>query len=194
MFSDPDLSFEDERDRVRQVAAKAHASSVAVEGELKLSRECSFGVSSVPEDLHLTDPKQARDFVEYTGIDSLGVNIGQVHVHGRREIHLDLTRLAALRKEIPVPLALHGGTSISAGDVSEAINLGIRKINLGSILKKSYFDGLRAACAQNDGDYNPYEIVGSGTEKDVLAAARSSLRKTVEHFMSVYRQCRKSLI
>ena len=124
-----------------------------------------MGVSSVPDDLHLTDPKQAREFVEYTGVDSLGVNIGQVHVHGRREIHLDLARLVALRKEIHVPLALHGGTSISAADVSEAINLGVRKINLASILKRSYFDGLRQACAQIDGDYNPYEIVGSGIGK-----------------------------
>ena len=192
MFSDPDLSFEDERDRVRQVAAQAHASSVAVEGEVKALPGVQFGVSSVPDDLHLTDPKQAREFVEYTEIDSLGVNIGQVHVHGRREIHLDLARLAALRKEIHVPLALHGGTSISAADVSEAINLGVRKINLASILKRSYFDGLRQACAQIDGDYNPYEIVGSGSEKDVLAAARSSLKKTVEHFMTVYRSAGKA--
>ena len=192
MFSDPELSFEDEREQVRQVAAKAHASSIAVEGEVKALPGVQFGVSSVPEDLHLTDPNRPREFVEYTGIDSLGVNIGQVHVHGRREIHLDLARLVALRKEIPVPLALHGGTSISAADVSKAIHLGIRKINLASILKKSYFDGLREACAQIDGDYNPYEIVGSGMEKDVLAAARSSLRKTVEHFMSVYQSAGKA--
>jgi fructose/tagatose bisphosphate aldolase len=191
MFSDPHLSPEDEREHVRRIAAQAHASSIAVEGEVTALPGVQFGVSSVPDDLHLTDAKGAREFVEYTGVDSLGVNIGQVHVHGRREIHLDLARLVALRKEIHVPLALHGGTSISAADVSEAINLGVRKINLGSILKKSYFEGLRAACAQHADDYNPYEIVGSGSEKDVLAAGRSSLRKTVEHFMTVYRSAGK---
>ena len=43
MFSDPDLSFEDERDRVRQVAAQAHASSIAVEGEVKALPGVQFG-------------------------------------------------------------------------------------------------------------------------------------------------------
>lgn len=186
MFSDPDLSLGEEQEQVRQVVAKAHPSSVAVEGEVKALPGVLLGVSSVPDDLHLTDPKQGRAFVEFTGVDCLAVNVGQAHVHGRREIHLDFSRLSALRKEIPIPLALHGGTSISPADVSEAIKLGVRKINLGSVLKKSYFDGLRNACAELDGDYNPYEVVGSGMEKDVLAAGRASLRKTVEYFMSLY--------
>lgn len=192
MFSDPDLNLENEKEQVRQIVAKAHTTSVAVEGEVEALPGVRLGLSSVPEELHLTDPKQARAFVEYTGVDSFAVNVGQVHVHGRQEIHLDFSRLVELRKEIPVPLVLHGGTSLSARDVSEAINLGVRKINLGSILKKSYFDGLRNACAQIGGDYNPYEVVGSGMDKDVLAAGRASLRKTVEYFMSVYRSAGKA--
>ena len=192
MYSNPDLSLEDEQEHVRQIVAKAHPASVAVEGEVKALPGVLLGVSAVPDDLHLTDATQAREFVEFTGIDSLAVNVGQVHVHGRREIKLDLARLAELRKEIHIPLVLHGGTSISPEDVGEAINLGIRKINLGSALKKSYFDGLRNACAQINGDFNPYEVVGSGMEKDVLAAGRTSLQKTVERFMKIYRSAGKA--
>jgi fructose/tagatose bisphosphate aldolase len=191
MFSDPDLSLEDEQEHVRQVVAQAHPAGVAVEGEVKALPGVMHGVSSVPDDLHLTDAKQAREFVEFTRVDSLGVNVGQVHVHGRREIHLDFPRLAELRKEIPVPLVLHGGTSISPADVAQAINSGVRKINLGSILKRSYFDGLQSACARIDSDYNPYEVVGSGTANDVLAAGRAELQKTVERFMGMYRSAGK---
>jgi fructose/tagatose bisphosphate aldolase len=191
MFSDPDLSLEDEQEHVRQIVAKAHPKAVAVEGEVKALPGVMLGVDSVPDDLHLSDPEQARAFVEFTGVDSLAVNVGQVHVHGRREIHLDFSRLSELRKEIPVPLVLHGGTSISPSDVSEAINLGVRKINLGSVLKRSFFDGLRTACARVDEDYNPYEVVGSGSASDVLAAGRAALQKTVERFMGIYRSAGK---
>ena len=100
---------------MRQIVAKAHPASVAVEGEVKALPGVMHGVNSVPDDLHLTDAKQAREFVEFTGVDSLAVNVGQVHVHGRREIHLDFSRLAELRREIPVPLVLHGGTSSKSG-------------------------------------------------------------------------------
>jgi fructose/tagatose bisphosphate aldolase len=192
MFSDPDLGPEEERERVRQVVAQAHSAGVAVEGEVKALPGVMHGVSSVPDDLHLTDAKQAREFVEFTGVDSLGVNVGQVHVHGRREIHLDFPRLTELRKEISVPLALHGGTSISPADVAEAISQGVRKINLGSILKKSYFDGMRSACARINDDYNPYEVVGSGMANDVLAAGRTALLHTAERFMGMYRSAGKA--
>jgi ketose-bisphosphate aldolase len=186
MFSDPELSFEDQPEHVRRVVEEAHQASVAVEGELKALPGVIHGLSAVPEELQLTDPEKARAFVEFTEVDSLAVNVGQVHMHGRKEIRLDLSRLAALRKAIPVPLVLHGGTSISPSDVAEAIKGGVRKINLGSVLKKSYFEGLRSACAKVDGDYNPYEVVGSGSGVDVLAAGRMALMKTVEHFMSMY--------
>jgi hypothetical protein len=57
---------------------------------------------------------------------------------------------------------------------------------VGIVLKRSYFDGLRNACAEIGMEYNPYEVVGSGQAKDVLAAGRVALMKTVEHFMSLY--------
>jgi ketose-bisphosphate aldolase len=186
MFSDPEIDFEDQPEHIRRVVEEAHPKSVAVEAELKALPGVMHGLSAVPEDLHLTDPDQARAFVEFTGVDSLAVNVGQVHVHGRKEVGLDLPRLAALQRALSVPLALHGGTSISPAYVVEAIKLGILKINVGSGLKRSYFEGLRSACAKIDTDYNPYEVVGSGLPIDVLAAGRVALMKTVEHFMSIY--------
>jgi fructose/tagatose bisphosphate aldolase len=78
---------------------------------------------------------------------------------------------------------LHGGTSIYRRDLLEAIRLGVRKINIGSVLKTSYFEAVRNACQKVDSEYNPYEVVGSGLEKDVLAAGRAALKKTVEDLM-----------
>jgi fructose/tagatose bisphosphate aldolase len=107
-------------------------------------------------------------------------------VHGRRTVELNLARLRELREKIAVPLVLHGATSISQSDLKNAIQLGVRKINVGSVLKRSFFEAIRSACSNVNEAYNPYEVVGSGFEKDVLTQARIALKKKVEELMGVF--------
>jgi fructose/tagatose bisphosphate aldolase len=70
--------------------------------------------------------------------------------------------------------------------VEAAIRLGIRKINVGSALKKSYVEALRLAFEGLHDDYNPYEIIGSGLENDVLAKGRLALQEVVEDLMRLF--------
>jgi fructose/tagatose bisphosphate aldolase len=128
----------------------------------------------------------ARSFVERTQVDAFAVNLGQVHVHGRSMIQLNLARLRELREKIAVPLVLHGATSISQSDLKDAIQLGVRKINVGSVLKRSFFEAMRSACSSISEGYNPYEVVGSGLEEDVLTHARIALQKKVEELMNLF--------
>ena len=121
-----------------------------------------------------------------TGIDALAVNIGQVHLHGREKVSLDLDRLTRLKSAVGVPLVLHGATSVDRGHLVEAIRRGIRKINVGSILKQTYFQELRAACRHSKPDANPYEVIGSGLPEDVLIAGRVALQKAVEDMMQLF--------
>lgn len=68
--------------------------------------------------------------------------------------------------------------------MQEAIRLGIRKINVGSVLKRSYFEAVRSACGKVVGDqYNPYETVGSGLVSDVFATGRLALQERAEDLM-----------
>jgi fructose-bisphosphate aldolase class II len=120
------------------------------------------------------------------GVDAYAVNIGQAHLDGRSEVRLNLDRLAELRKVVPVPLVLHGATSVSQSDLKEAIRLGVRKINVGSILKRTYFEAIRRACLEVGEGYNPYEVAGSGLERDVLTAGRIAMQKTVQKLMSLF--------
>src|SRR5882762_4889259 len=61
-----------------------------------------------------------------------------------------------------------------------AIRLGIRKINVGSVLKQAYFNALADACAAQRQAANPYEVIGSGLDADVLVAGRVAMQRTVE--------------
>ena len=186
MFTDENLDAIVQQNKVRRVAEKAHAAGVAVEGEMMPLAGVNGQLAVVPEDLRLTDPSLAQSFIEDTGIDALAVNIGQAHVHGRRELPLNLSRLTEIRQAVSVPLVLHGATSIERGHLQQAIQLGIRKINVGSILKRAFFDAVRNRSAKVGTDYNPYDVVGSGLETDVLAAGRDAVRKTVEELMVLF--------
>jgi ketose-bisphosphate aldolase len=186
MYTDETLSPREQEHRVRQVVEQARRSSVAVEGEMTALPGVNGVLTATPGDLRLTDPNLAHAFVEATGVDALAVNVGQAHVHGRSQVHLDLRRLEKLERATSVPLVLHGATSVADQDLKEAIQLGVRKINVGSALKKAYFEALRETCKSVDGQYNPYDVLGSGSQVDVLAAGRRAMRAKVELYMRLF--------
>jgi fructose/tagatose bisphosphate aldolase len=191
MFSDEMLSFDGQVEKVRRVVERAHTSQVSVEGEGVSLPGVGGELSVLPDDLHLTDPGRALDFIQRTGVDAFAVNVGQAHLHGRKRVRLNLPLIADLKLALKVPLVLHGASSVDVGDLSEAIRLGIRKINVGSALKRAYFEAVRLASVQAGNDYNPYEVIGSGQAGDVLTAGRLALQKTVEDWMRVFKRERK---
>jgi fructose/tagatose bisphosphate aldolase len=191
MFTDETLSFEGQVENVRRVVEIAHAVGVAVEGEGVSLPGVGGELSALPDDLHLTDPDRALDFIQRTGVDAFAVNVGQAHLHGRRQVRLNFPLIANLKETLKAPLVLHGATSVDFDDLAEAVRLGIRKVNVGSALKRTYFEAVRQAASQVGDDYNPYEVIGSGQAGDVLTAARLALQNTVEDWMKVFKRERK---
>ena len=186
MFSDERLSLEEQIDCVRQAAEAAHHAGTAVEGEASSLPGVGGDLDKAPEQVTLTDFQTAREFIDRTGVDAFAVNIGQMHLHGRREVQLNLERLGELHQALDVPLVLHGASSVSRQDLGEVVQLGIRKINVGSTLKQAYFESLRSACRAVHEGYNPYEVIGSGLSEDVLIAGRVALQREVEELMQIF--------
>jgi Fructose-bisphosphate aldolase class-II len=60
----------------------------------------------------MTDPREAAEFVERTGVDALAVAVGNVHGLTTTPVPLDLDRLAAIKAAVPVPLVLHGASGL----------------------------------------------------------------------------------
>ena len=175
MPADPLSSYEDYVGRVKRIVGYAHERHVAVEAELG---ELPCGASGRVEDSgKRTDPAQAGRFVRETGVDLLAVSVGNIHIHVRGELDLDLDRLAAIRDCVPVPLVLHGGTGITRSSLQEAIRLGVAKVNYGTYLKQGYLKAVRAALAENPS--NPHELLGLGGPRDVMVAGRLAVRDAV---------------
>jgi fructose/tagatose bisphosphate aldolase len=186
MFADDQLSLREKISQVRRIVEFAHQADVAVEGEVDSLPGIAENIIDLPDDARLTKVETALEFVEQTGVDAFAVNIGQMHLHGKQAIHLNLDLLRELNNALSVPLVLHGATSVPEDDLVEAVKYGIRKINLGSILKKTYFEAMRQACESTADRYNPYQVIGSGLGEDVLMAGRIALQEKVEHYMRLF--------
>ena len=56
-----------------------------------------------------TDPRQAKDFVEKTGVDALAIAVGTAHGAYKLPPKLDFDRIRTIARTVDVPLVLHGG-------------------------------------------------------------------------------------
>ncbi|AFQ12967.1 TPA: tagatose-bisphosphate aldolase subunit GatY [Bacillus pacificus] len=133
--------FEENIQIVREVSLYAKQYGVTVEAELGQ-------LSGIEEDIKVensiyTDPYQAKEFVERTNIDSLAVAIGTAHGLYKGEPKLDLQRLINIRKQVNIPLVLHGASGLSDSLVQETIRLGICKVNIATELKIAFGTALR---------------------------------------------------
>lgn len=119
---------------LREVASRAHPQGVTVEGELGAVGRVDDSTREGTADCTLTDPAQAAQFVAQSGVDALAVSIGNAHGHYTRLPRLDFDRLAEIRRQVGVPLVLHGGSGTPDADLRRAIALGIAKVNVASDL------------------------------------------------------------
>ena len=186
MLTNDELSFEEQIKQIKMVVNKAHANSVAVEGEIESPSGLGDSLITIPKEIKFTNIDLAKSFVDKTEVDSFAINIGQVHTIGNEKVHLDFSNLKRLKEDITVPLVLHGASSVHDADIVEAIKLGIRKINVGRVLKQTYFEALKSEIVKIGNDYDPYKVVGSGLDSDVLNSARIKLQKEIEGLMKLF--------
>jgi len=181
MIEGAHLGAEAYRDLVKKVVRIAHARNVSVEaqiGHLPNGWEESNGEP--------TDPKQARAFVEETGIDALGISIGNVHILTQGKAAIDVASLRKIRKEVEVPLVVHGGTGFPAECAAEVIGLGVAKFNFGTNLKQTYLSTIREKLADYSEPMNPHPFLGMGGKKDIFIAARRAVKQKVKELIKAY--------
>ena len=127
--------FEENIRIVREVVKYAHARDVTVEAELGRLGGQEDDLIIDEKDALYTNPAQAAEFIERTGIDSLAIAIGTAHGMYKTVPKLDFERLAEIRKVTEIPLVLHGASGIASDDVRRTIQLGITKVNVATELK-----------------------------------------------------------
>ena len=190
MLADENADHAEFAGRVAKLVQQAHGRGVAVEAELGV---LPFGVAGHDgAAASLTDPEQAAAFVQDTGVDVLAVSTGNVHILVDGQRSLDLAHLAAIRRKVGVPLALHGGSGIAAESLADAISMGVAKVNYGTYLKQRCLAAVRRTLADADGNANPHRILGDGGRADLMVAVRRAVRDAVLERIGLLGCCGKA--
>lgn len=158
------LDFEDNIKTVKQIVEYAHSFDSTVEAELGRLCGQEDGLIVDEKDTMYTNPKQAKEFVEKTGIDSLAVAIGTAHGLYKGVAKLDFDRLKEIRENIDIPLVLHGASDVKDELVKKAISLGICKVNVATDLKIPFSDAVKKYFIENPTANDPRKYMTPGKE------------------------------
>jgi fructose-bisphosphate aldolase class II len=154
----------------RKAVQMAHAAGISAEAELGRIGSGAQEVSEADKEKFLTDPEEARKFVQETDVDALAVAIGSAHGLYKFEPNLDFDRLKEIRSLVDVRLVLHGGSDLPEDQIRQAIQLGITKVNVATDLAVAYTSALRKVVASSEG------IIWSGR---VFSAVREAMKELV---------------
>ncbi len=177
------LPYEENLDLTKKAVQMCREVSedISVEGEL--GQIGGTGSSKVFEekieikDEYLTDPQQALEFVEATGVDRLGVSIGNMHGISKVAMpKLDMQRLSELQETLKGKciLVLHGASGIPDEDIKKSVELGIRKINVNTELRVAFSSAIKEKL--EEGEITPYKF---------MAPAQEKMQKVVEEKMLI---------
>lgn len=200
----------------RYVVDIAHSIGVSVEGELGCLGSLEHGEGE-QEDGHgaigkltleqlLTDPDQAVDFVERTGVDALAVAIGTSHgayKFSRKPTGdvLSIKRIIEIHNKLPnCHLVMHGSSSVPKDlldiinnfggkmretygvpveEIQKGIKAGVRKINVDTDSRLAMSGAVRKFLTENPAEFDP---------RGYLTLARSAMQKVCEERMQQFGQ------
>jgi len=195
-------SFEDNIALTKQVVDYAHPRGISVEAELGKLAGVEDNISVSEKDAIYTNPDEAKEFIERTGVDSLAIAIGTSHgaYKFKGEAKLDFERLAEIKKEVgeDYPLVLHGASSVPAELVkicndngaeiagasgvpeemfTQATQLGVAKINVDTDLRLALTGAIRKHMKENPTHFDP---------RQYLSPARAAVKEIVKHKIQVF--------
>lgn len=188
--------FEENIALTKQVVEYAHAHGVVVEAELGKLAGVEDNIKVDARSVTFTDPDEAVEFVERTGVDSLAIAIGTSHgaYKFKGEPYLDYERLKKIHSLLPdTPLVLHGASSVLKEFVDrcnkfggqipgaqgvpeemirESTKYGICKVNIDTDLRLAMTAEIRRILIENPSEFDPRKYLGPG---------RDAITKMVQH-------------
>ena len=145
--------FEENIRMTKEVADVCKAMGIPCEGELGKVGGKEDDV--VVEGDTYTDPAEAKEFVERTGVTSLAVGIGTAHGVYKTTPVLNVERLSEIREVVDIPLVLHGASGLSDEAVQECIRRGICKVNFATELRQAYTKAVQELLLEKPETFDP---------------------------------------
>ncbi|MFW5981941.1 MAG: class II fructose-1,6-bisphosphate aldolase [Halanaerobiaceae bacterium] len=148
----------------KKVVEAAHAVGVSVEAELGKLGGVEDDVSVDAKDATFTDPAEAEEFVERTGVDALAIAIGTAHGVYSGDPELDFDRLKTIKERIKIPVVLHGASGVPEEDVKKSVSLGVNKVNVNTDFQQAFNEKIREIFTNDPDVYDPRKFCGPGRD------------------------------
>ena len=161
----------------------AHQKGAIVQAEIgkipRMKNSVEAGVTLA--EMEKTDPDELEEFVEKTNVDTVAVIVGNIHGMHKPEgnPHLDLKLLKELRKKVPIPFILHGGSGTPSEDIRKAISeCGVVNVNIDTGIRVSFMAAISDFCISGQMVTDP---------RKVLTLARDSVQRKVEEKIELFK-------
>lgn len=189
MYDGSGKSFEDNMKETKEIVRIAHAVGVSVEAELgsMLASEIGGGEGRGAVSINdfasvddcYTNPDQAKQFVDETGVDALAISFGTAHGVYLTKPELDLNRILKIKEKIDIPFVMHGGSGVSDEDFKAAINNGITKVNYYTYMAMAAGLEIREFIKENANKEHVFY-------HDITMKATAAMKENVRHAMRVF--------
>jgi fructose-bisphosphate aldolase, class II len=200
-------TFEENVDVTRRVVDYAHERGVTVEGEIGVLGGVEDGHGAGGTGLeHITDPDQAVEFAERTGVDALAIAIGTSHgaykfnkkpdgsvlkmdvliaIHNRLPYtHLVMHGSSSVPKELQDIVNQYGGSlkptwGVPIEEIQLGIRNGVRKVNVDTDNRLAMTGAIRKVLWTQPEKFDP---------RDYMKPAREAMAKVVSERMTEFGQ------
>lgn len=184
MYDGSMLPYGENLENTKAAVAMAAKTGAGVEAELGSmgKRESGAGDGTGAEDgtKIYTNPAQAKQFVEETGIDALACSFGTTHGIYLTEPKLDFEIVRSVRRQTGgIPVVMHGGSGVSREDFRQAVMAGVRKVNYFTYMDKSG----GSAAAEYISTMKAEETLFFSS---VIRAAETAMRENVKEAMRIF--------
>lgn len=178
MFDGSSLPLEENIAVTGKVIEAARACGVTVEAEIGhvAGHEGNMLDGNVADPTCYTTVEEAVRFYQETKVDCLAVAIGTVHGVYKGTPHIDYDRLDAIKRAVPVPIVLHGGSGLTDADYRKLVEHGINKIN--------FFTAMTLAGANAVKEFAAATTKFQGT--DVAQTLYRAEKEVVKHHIGVF--------
>jgi len=183
MMDSSHLPLEKNIEITKEVVGMAHTFGASVEAQLGMVPDASEKQREKPS---FTKPEETKIFVEETKVDALSISVGNEHLRteGKSEINFDL--IERIHTTTDTFLVIHGGSGLPPEGIKKMIDFGITKFNIGTILKKVYYETIKREC-EHLGENIDYQLyVGSRKLEDIFFLARERIKDEVKKFIDLF--------
>lgn len=178
MFDGSSLPMEENIAITKKVLEVARASDITVEAEIGhvAGHEGNMLDGNVADPSCYTTVAEAVRFYEETDVDCLAVAIGTVHGVYKGTPKIDYERLDDIKKAIPVPIVLHGGSGLADEDYVKLVSHGVNKINFFTAMTLAGASAVRKLITETP------KLQGT----DIVNALYEAEKEVVKHHIGVF--------